>query len=708
MKSKRDNTFGGGKVFVVGVIVWVAVGFIAAHVAHIATTSHLPTIDAALGALANPLQILNSITTSFLPPLTEEVVLSAALAGAAALVIVVQLIIGSIHKYRRGEEEGSARWGTYGQAKKFANLKEKSKNLILSKRIKLAFNPRSLKYARNLNVFVVGGSGSGKTEFVIKPNILQSAHETNFLVNDPKGTVIKSMGGFLEHLGIEVRQFNTVDFASSSCFNPFEYVKTDSDLQLVINNFMVSTTPDNSQASDPFWEKSEINLYTSCLSLLRDYFPNDFNFPMLLKLISWAKVDEDNKAAKSKLELLFEELETGVVQSVKDDTELTPVKLGVRDIAPKQETLRQEPSLLVNSRTGREVGRPDPKTGRVGIDQSDDISLDNFKGYTDAPQPTRDSILASVRSRLSVLKTEEVKHLLTKDEMGLKDLSDPNKKVAIFLTSSDVNNTYAFLSSLMVSLTIEMLNQEADITHGGRLPKPVGLYIDELPNQYIAGIERVVATCRSRNFFIQAIAQSKSQLAVMYDKNVETIIDCCDTMIFLGGKSQETTESISKMIGKETFMTTNVSYDSKGNRTLSKQAKGRDLMSPDEIAQMDKMKSIILISGSRPFLDQKFVPKYHKNYKYINPGHKGVWRWRGLLPRFEKPVFDKEFDYLEYRKRWLEAQESTESDNSDVVLMQGKGSAEYQSESSQAQTGGRVKDKDPVRDNKAKVLERKR
>lgn len=640
-------------------------GYIGAHAAYLITTYRGGYLQGLSTVLSSPQIILSSILSTPIPPANDQVTFGAIALFALVFIVSLKFMSASQYNYRRGEEGGSAKWGSFARVRRFANRKHFSENIILSKRIKLAFKKRgrsAVEYARNLNVFVVGGSGSGKTEFVIKPNILNLIHKCNIFVNDPKGTVLKSVGRFLKLFGVAIRQFNTVSFDRSSKYNPFTYVKDDPDLLLFIDNFMSNTNPgDGQNSADPFWDKSERMFYMSLCALMRDWLDiKDYNVPTLLKLASWAKVKDGEQ---SRLDLIFKQIEDGVKYIDPRSGKVADKPVAIRHGRSLEEADDWDwvPTSLVR-RDGKQPGKINPLTGKRGLASSEDIALSCWQAYRDAPEKTRDCILVCAQSRLKPLEIPEVQELLSDDEMNLYDLTDPKKKVAVFCTSSDVNSTFSFLSAILISQTIEILNQTADLKYGGKLPKPVGLFIDELPNQFINGLERVVATCRSRNFFLALFAQSVAQMEVTYEKNTETIFDCCDSFVYLGGKSTETNERVSKMIGKETYFKTTTSFDKDGNASKSVSPESRDLIDPAELGKMSKKKCIVMISGTDSYMDFKFCPWQHKNHKYIEskayPGAAPQWYWRGVRPLKHKPHFDTDFCYVEYRQELI-AQENT-------------------------------------------------
>jgi len=647
MKAKaRKHT--PGKNFLIAVCAGALGGWIGAHITYAITSASDDIAEGAIAVVERPQLLWASISTQIMPPMTDEVAIVAILLAVVVFMAMAKLFASNANTYRQGEEGGSAKWGTLKAVRQFANLKQPEQNLILSKNIKLAFNTAKVEFKRNLNVFVVGGPGSGKTEFLVKPNILNLFRFCNLFINDPKGTVIATCGRFLAFFGVKIRQFNTVDFSRSSKFNPFVYIKDDVDLMLFIDNFMANTNPgDSKNSSDPFWDKSERMFYMALCALMRDYFDRvtSYSFPALVQLVSMAKVEDGEQ---SELDMIFQQIEKGTKFHPNDDAAGNEVQVDARTFIEDVETGRYIPSAFVRARDGHMPGQAGPDGKPQGTSINEDIALSCWQSYRDAPDKTRDCILVCAQSRLKALEIPEVQELLSEDEMNLYDLTDPDKKVAIFNTASDINNTFGFLSAIMIAQTIEILNQTADIKYGGSLPKPVGLFIDELPNQFISGLERVVATCRSRNFFLVLIAQSVAQMEVTYDKNTQTIFDCCDSFTYLGGKSTETNEQVSKMIGKETFMQTNISYGKDGSATRNVTPTARDLIDPAELSKMSKRNCVVLISGTDPHMDAKYYPWEHENYKYINPGHASRWVWKGLIPRKVHAVFDEDFDYIEY------------------------------------------------------------
>ena len=493
-------------------------------------------------------------------PLHIDMSPNAMLAGLTMCVLVWLFwlrYVAFVGNFRAGEESGSARWGTLKEGKQFRDLTTEDNNLIFTLNFGLAlhrpkFNP---ELDRNLNVLVVGGSGSGKTFNYVTPNICQL--NTSYFITDPKGTLLKDAGFLFTDNGYKVKSFNTINLDESMRYNPLKYVKTDTDILSFVNCYIMNTNGDG-KAGDPFWENSEKMLYTSLIALLRDWFPpEDYNLSSLLTLLSMAEARENDE---------------------------------------------------------------------------------NFKV---AAGKTLKSIIISCNVRLAPIATAGVRSLLEYDEMELDTLGDPDAKVAVFGILSDTDKTLSFLFAIMMWQCIDQLCRKALTDYGGKLPTPVHFIFDEFANiGTIPQIEETIAVTRSRNIGITIILQSMSQLESKYDKKAQTIVDCCDSTLFLGGKSNSTNKEIAEMIGKQTInqMTYGESTGQSGSASKNLQIQGRDLIDAAEIGKMSRRKAILLIAGTNPLMDDKFDPHTHKRYCYI------------VDKRNPKRLHDKPFDF----KRYLE------------------------------------------------------
>lgn len=538
-----------------------------------------------------------------------------------AVFIVVWLVwlryAAFIGNYRTGEESGSARWGTPKEGKAFLDATSEDNNILFTENYGLAlrrpkFDP---ELDRNLNVLVVGGSGSGKTRNYVLPNICQL--NTNYFVTDPKGTLLRDAGYLFTDNGYKLKSFNTINLDESMHYNPLKYVKTDTDILSFVNCYIMNTNGDG-KAGDPFWENSEKMLYTALIALLRDWFPpEDYTLSGLLTLLSLAEARENDENFKSPLDLIFLQIEEGK-RYIKGGT------VGA-DPASAQGLSRGfssggggewswEPSLYQRNSDGI---RP---AERGGLSPDEDFALMNYKNFKVAAGKTLKSIIISCNVRLAPIATSGVRSLLEYDEMELDTLGDPGAKVAVFGILSDTDKTLSFLFAIMMWQCIDQLCRKALTDYGGSLPTPVSFIFDEFANiGTIPQIEETIAVTRSRNISITIILQSMAQLESKYDKKSKTIVDCCDTTLFLGGKSNSTNEEIAKMIGKQTIhqMTYNESTGQSSSASKNLQIQGRDLIDAAEIGKMSRRKAILLIAGANPLMDNKYDPARHKRYCYV-------------------------------------------------------------------------------------------
>ena len=476
----------------------------------------------------------------------------------AGLRLAVYLRSKNAKKYRHGMEYGSARWGTAKdiepfQAPKFAD------NIILTKteRLMMSNRPPDPKNARNKNVLVVGGSGSGKTRFWLKPNLLQC--HSSYVVTDPKGTIVLECGQAMLKNGYKVKILNTINFKKSMHYNPFSYVHSEKDILKLVTTLMTNTKGEGS-GGDPFWEKSERLLLTALIAYLHYEAPvEEQNFATLLEMLNTMQVLEDDEEYQNPVDLLFEEL------------------------------AKKKP----NSFAGRQ-----------------------YKLYKLAAGKTAKSILISCGARLAPFDIQELRDLTMYDELQLDTLGD--KKTALFLIMSDTDSTFNFLISMVYTQLFNLLCDKADDVYGGKLPIHVRCLIDECANiGQIPNLEKLVATIRSREISACLILQAKSQLKAIYKDNADTIIGNMDSQIFLGGSEPGTLKDLSEMLGKETIDAFNTS-DTRGNSPsygTNYSKLGHELLSRDELAVMDGGKCILQLRGVRPFLSDKYDLTQHPNYK---------------------------------------------------------------------------------------------
>ena len=476
----------------------------------------------------------------------------------AGLRLAVYLRGKNAKKYRHGMEYGSARWGTPKDIEPFMAPKF-ADNIILTKteRLMMSNRPPDPKNARNKNVLVVGGSGSGKTRFWLKPNLLQC--HSSYVVTDPKGSIVVECGNALLKNGYKLKILNTINFKKSMHYNPFAYVHSEKDILKLVTTLMTNTKGEGS-GGDPFWEKSERLLLTALIAYLHYEAPvEEQNFATLLEMLNTMQVSEDDETYQNPVDLLFEDLG------------------------------KKKP----NSFAGRQ-----------------------YKLYKLAAGKTAKSILISCGARLAPFDIQELRDLTMYDELQLDTLGD--KKTALFLIMSDTDSTFNFLISMVYTQLFNLLCDKADDVYGGKLPIHVRCLIDECANiGQIPNLEKLVATIRSREISACLVLQAKSQLKAIYKDNADTIIGNMDSQIFLGGSEPGTLKDLSEMLGKETIDSFNTS-DTRGNSPsygTSFQKLGHELLSRDEIAVLDGGKCILQLRGVRPFLSDKYDLTQHPNYK---------------------------------------------------------------------------------------------
>ena len=476
----------------------------------------------------------------------------------AGLRLAVYLRSKNAKKYRHGMEYGSARWGTAKDIEPFQAPKFED-NIILTKteRLMMSNRPSDPKNARNKNVLIVGGSGSGKTRFWLKPNLLQM--HSSYVVTDPKGSIVVECGNALLKNGYKLKILNTINFSKSMHYNPFSYVHSEKDILKLVTTLMTNTKGDGS-GGDPFWEKSERLLLTALIAYLHYEAPKEEqNFSTLLEMLNTMQVSEDDEDFQNPVDLLFEDL------------------------------AKRKP----NSFAGRQ-----------------------YKLYKLAAGKTAKSILISCGARLAPFDIQELRDLTMYDELQLDTLGD--KKTALFLIMSDTDSTFNFLISMVYTQLFNLLCDKADDVYGGKLPIHVRCLIDECANiGQIPNLEKLVATIRSREISACLVLQARSQLKAIYKDNADTIVGNMDSQIFLGGSEPTTLKDLSEMLGKETIDAFNTS-DTRGNSPsygTTFQKMGHELLSRDELAVLDGGKCILQLRGVRPFLSDKYDLTQHPNYK---------------------------------------------------------------------------------------------
>ena len=535
------------------------------------------------------MSMMGTIPVAFANPLPSlhPLDLLVGLCCGTGLRLTVYLRGKNAKKYRHGMEYGSARWGNAKDIEPFMASKF-ADNIILTKteRLMMSNRPPDPKNARNKNVLVVGGSGSGKTRFWLKPNLLQC--HSSYVVTDPKGTIVLECGNAMLKNGYKLKILNTINFKKSMHYNPFAYVHSEKDILKLVTTLMTNTKGEGS-GGDPFWEKSERLLLTALIAYLHYEAPvEEQNFATLLEMLNTMQVLEDDEEYQNPVDLLFEEL------------------------------AKKKP----NSFAGRQ-----------------------YKLYKLAAGKTAKSILISCGARLAPFDIQELRDLTMYDELQLDTLGD--KKTALFLIMSDTDSTFNFLISMVYTQLFNLLCDKADDVYGGKLPIHVRCLIDECANiGQIPNLEKLVATIRSREISACLVLQARSQLKAIYKDNADTIVGNMDSQIFLGGSEPTTLKDLSEMLGKETIDAFNTS-DTRGNSPsygTTFQKMGHELLSRDELAVLDGGKCILQLRGVRPFLSDKYDLTQHPNYKLTSDyDPKNTFDIEKYLNRKEKIQPDDEF-----------------------------------------------------------------
>lgn len=486
--------------------------------------------------------------------------------GSMAVWLIVAYRIKHAKKYRHGIEYGSARWGNKQDIAPYIDPTF-DKNVILTETeyLTMASRTKHPKHARNKNILVVGGSGSGKTRFFVKPNLMQM--HSSYVVTDPKGTVLIECGKLLKKNGYEIKVLNTINFKKSMHYNPFSYLRSEKDILKLVNTIIMNTKGEGQQATEDFWVKAEKLYYTALIGYIwYEGREDEKNFTTLLELINASEAREDDESFKNPVDMMFDELE------------------------------------------GREP---------------EHFAVKQYKKYKLAAGKTAKSILISCGARLAPFDIQELRDLTSYDELEIDMLGD--RKSALFVIISDTDDTFNFIVSIMYTQLFNLLCDRADDVYEGRLPFHVRCLLDEFANiGQIPKFEKLIATIRSREISASIILQSKSQLKAIYKDNADTIEGNCDTLIFLGGKEKTTLKDLAEMLGKETIDLFNTS-DTRGQARsygMNFQKVGKDLMSQDEIAVLDGGKCIMQLRGVRPFLSHKYDITKHKQYPYLSDSDK--------------------------------------------------------------------------------------
>ena len=515
------------------------------------------------------------------------------IAGAVIVRLIIYVKGKNAKKYRKGMEYGSARWGTAEDIKPYTDpVFENNIPLTQTERLTMNSRPKQPKYARNKNILVIGGSGSGKTRFFVKPSLMQM--HSSYVVTDPKGTVLIECGKLLQRGGYQIKVLNTINFKKSMKYNPFAYLRSEKDILKLVNTIIANTKGDGEKSGEDFWVKAEKLYYTALIGYIWYEAPEDEkNFTTLLEMINASEAREDDEDFKNPVDLMFERLE-----------------------------------------------EKDPEH----------FAVKQYRKYKLAAGKTAKSILISCGARLAPFDIKELRELMETDEMQLDTIGD--RKTALFVIISDTDDTFNFVVSILYTQLFNLLCDKADDEYGGRLPVHVRCLLDEFANiGQIPKFEKLIATIRSREISASIILQSQSQLKAIYKDNADTIVGNCDTTLFLGGKEKTTLKEISEILGKETIDSFNTS-ETRGRELshgLNYQKLGKQLMTEDEIAVMDGGKCILQLRGVRPFFSDKFDITKHPKYKYLSDADpKNAFDMEKHLrrrPAIVKP--DEVFDYYE-------------------------------------------------------------
>ncbi|HHD3642717.1 TPA: VirD4-like conjugal transfer protein, CD1115 family [Streptococcus pyogenes] len=499
-------------------------------------------------------------TISYIPSINPRDLL-VGISVAATVKLIVYSKGKNKKKYRQGKEYGSARWGESKDIAPYIDPKFENNVLITNtERLTMNSRPKNPKYARNKNVLVIGGSGSGKTRFYVKPNLMQM--HSSYVVTDPKGTLVLECGKMLYDNGYDIKILNTINFKKSMKYNPFAYLRSEKDILKLVQTIIANTKGDGEKAGEDFWVKAEKLYYTALIGYIYYEAPEEEkNFKTLLDMIDASEVREDDETYMNPIDRLFEALE------------------------------KKDPSHF---------------------------AVKQYKKYKLAAGKTAKSILISCGARLAPFDIRELRELMSEDELELDKIGD--RKTALFVIISDTDDTFNFVVSIMYSQLFNLLCDKADDVYGGRLPVHVRCLLDEFANiGLIPKFEKLIATIRSREISASIILQAQSQLKAIYKDHADTIVGNCDSTLFLGGKEKTTVKELSETLGKETIDLYNTSETRSNQKSfgLNYQKTGKELMSQDEITVMDGGKCIYQLRGVRPFLSDKFDITKHKNYKLL-------------------------------------------------------------------------------------------
>lgn len=512
------------------------------------------------------------------------------LAGLSLVLVVIMVVVMKPDKknFRNGVEHGSAEWGTHKDIAPFMS-KNKRNRILLSNTESIMINeePEHPKYQRNKNVLVVGGSGSGKTRFVVKPNLLQM--NSSYVITDPKGEVLRDTGTMFLESGYNVKIFNLVDLSKSLKYNPFAYISSEADILKFVDFFIANTSDPSKSGGDEFWIHAEKLLYMSYIGLMFEAGKKEeFNFSTLIRFVNASQVNENDENEKNVMDILFEEHE------------------------------KEFPNSFAASQ---------------------------YKKFKLAAGKTAKSILISAGVRLAPFDIQQVRDVTNDDELDLRSIG--NEKTVFYLVISDTSDTFNFLAGILYSQMFNILIEHADNQPGGRLDVPVQFYLDEFANTgKIPNFERLIATIRSREVSATIILQSKAQLKAIYKDSSDTIIGNCDSEIFLGGREGSTLKELSEQLGKETIdiLNRNLSYGQHKSWSDSNSLSGRELMTSSEISVMDNSKSIVQIRGVKPFLSDKIELTKHPNYPLLSDsaGDKNMFNIEHFIHDFRNNLLNPE------------------------------------------------------------------
>ena len=551
--------------------------------------------------------VVKGVSELFNAPILSFHIADLSIGALGALAVKGILYVRSLNakKYRKGIEYGSARWGTAADIKPYMDS-DFQNNILLTNTERLTMNsrPKNPKYARNKNVVVIGGSGSGKTRFFVKPNLMQL--HSSYVLTDPKGTILLECGKLLERSDYVIKSLNTINFKKSMHYNPLAYIKSEKDILKLVNVLIENTKGEGEKSSEDFWVKSERLLYSAYIGYIWYEAPEEEkNFITLLDMINASEAREDNENFKSAVDMLFDRLEEK---------------------------------------------------------QPEHFAVKQYRKFKLAAGKTLKSILVSCGARLAPFDIAELRDLMEYDELELDTLGD--RKTAFFVIISDTDATFNFVVAMMYSQLFNLLCDKADNEYGGRLPVHVRCLLDEMANiGTIPNFEKLIATIRSREISACIILQAQSQLKAISKDNADTIIGNCDSTLFLGGKEKSTLKEISEVLGKETIDMFNTSETRSNQNSYGRnfQKLGKELMSQDELAVMDGGKCILQLRGVRPFLSEKYDITAHPNYKYLSDANiKNTFDMERYMKK-RKPIVKKNEVFDSYKISLPSEPDKTES-----------------------------------------------